>query len=184
MVALGSAVAITLIWAVYQCHVYSDLISIEWSTFLSLATICFLDMSIAGSMCYLLTASRTGFARTDSLVTKLMTYSLNSGLLTSICSLSAIITCAAMPKNFIFLGVEFLCAKLYVNAYLALLNARYYLSNGSEHRGSSGQARGRDVRINLMPLSEGSTVSKHGTSMDADLATGLPSGDAKPSSVS
>ncbi|KAH7908690.1 hypothetical protein BJ138DRAFT_1157083 [Hygrophoropsis aurantiaca] len=163
MVALGSAVAITLIWAAYQCHVYSDLISMEWCTFLSLATICFLDMSIA-----------------DSLVTKLMTYSLNSGLLTSICSLGAIVTCAAMPKNFIFLGVEFLCAKLYVNAYLALLNAQYYLSNGGEHRGSSGQARDRDVRINLMPLSGGSAVSKHGASMDADLTTKLPSGDGKP----
>ncbi|OJA10583.1 hypothetical protein AZE42_04642 [Rhizopogon vesiculosus] len=31
-----------------------------------------------------------------------------------------------MP-NLVSLGVEFLIAKLYVNSYLALLNARYYL---------------------------------------------------------
>ncbi|KAG1724667.1 hypothetical protein EDB19DRAFT_295117 [Suillus lakei] len=32
-----------------------------------------------------------------------------------------------MPKNFIFLGIEFLLAKLYVNSYFALLNAPHYL---------------------------------------------------------
>ncbi|KAG0696370.1 hypothetical protein DFH29DRAFT_951516 [Suillus ampliporus] len=32
-----------------------------------------------------------------------------------------------MPRNFIFLSIEFLVAKLYVNSFLALLNASYYL---------------------------------------------------------
>ncbi|OAX31137.1 hypothetical protein K503DRAFT_777816 [Rhizopogon vinicolor AM-OR11-026] len=32
-----------------------------------------------------------------------------------------------MPKNFIFISVEFLIANLYVNSYLALLNAQHYL---------------------------------------------------------
>ncbi|OJA19997.1 hypothetical protein AZE42_05633 [Rhizopogon vesiculosus] len=31
-----------------------------------------------------------------------------------------------MPRNFIFISVEFLIANLYVNSYIALLNARYY----------------------------------------------------------
>ncbi|KAG1822498.1 uncharacterized protein BJ212DRAFT_1476925 [Suillus subaureus] len=127
---LNSGVAIALIWALYQCHVFSDLVKIEWSTFLTLGTITFADFVVASSLCYLLAISRTGFSSTDSLITKLMVYIINTGCLTSICSMTAMITCAVMPTNFIFLAIEFLLAKflfqVYVNSFLALLNARYY----------------------------------------------------------
>jgi hypothetical protein len=137
IVTLGSGVAIALIWAIYQCHVFSDLIEIEWATFMSLGTVAFIDFVIASSLCYLLATSRTGFSNTDSMITKLMAYIINTGCLTSVCSLTAIITCAVMPHNFIFLGVEFLMAKLYVNSFLALLNARCYLQPTAEVNHSS-----------------------------------------------
>jgi hypothetical protein len=105
---------------------FSELIKIEWATYLTLSTITFADFVIASSLCYLLTTSRTGFSSTDSLITKLMVYVINTGCLTSVCSMAAIITCAAMPTNLIFVAMEFLLAKLYVNSFLALLNARYY----------------------------------------------------------
>lgn len=133
IVTLASGVAIALIWAVYQCHVFSDLVKIEWATFMALGTITFVDFVIASSLCYLLATSRTGFSSTDSIITKLMAYIINTGCLTSVCSLSAMITCAVMPHNFIFLGVEFLVAKLYVNSFFALLNARYYLQPAPEN---------------------------------------------------
>ncbi|KAG2038662.1 hypothetical protein BDR03DRAFT_918286 [Suillus americanus] len=123
---LNSGVAIALMWALYQCHVFSDLVKIEWTTFLTLGSITFADFVVASSLCYLLAISRTGFSSTDSLITKLMVYIINTGCLTSICSMAAVITCAVMPTNFIFLAIEFLLAKLYVNSFLALLNARYY----------------------------------------------------------
>ncbi|KAG1762606.1 hypothetical protein EDD22DRAFT_891152 [Suillus occidentalis] len=126
IVLSGSGVAIVLIWALYRCRVFSDLIKIEWSTYMALGAITFADVVIASSLCYLLATSRTGFSSTDSLITKLMVYVINTGSLTSICSMIAMITCAVMPNNFIFLAVEFLVAKLYVNSFLALLNARYY----------------------------------------------------------
>ncbi|KAG1822494.1 uncharacterized protein BJ212DRAFT_1585310 [Suillus subaureus] len=100
--------------------------NIEWTTFMTLGAIAFTDIVIASSLCYLLATSRTGFSSTDSLITKLMAYIINTGCLTSICSMAAIITCAVMPTNFTFLAIEFLLAKLYVNSFLALLNARYY----------------------------------------------------------
>ncbi|KAG2151810.1 hypothetical protein BD769DRAFT_4554 [Suillus cothurnatus] len=132
IVTLGSGVAVALIWAIYQCHVFSDLIKIEWATFMSLSTVAFVDFVIASSLCYLLATSRTGFASTDSMITKLMAYIINTGCLTSVCSLTIIITCAVMPHNFIFLGIDFLIAKLYVNSFLALLNARCYLQPAGE----------------------------------------------------
>ncbi|KAG2031521.1 hypothetical protein BDR03DRAFT_1016007 [Suillus americanus] len=137
IVTLGSGVAISLIWAIYQCHVFSDLITIEWATFMSLGTVAFIDFVIASSLCYLLATSRTGFSSTDSIIAKLVAYIINTGCLTSVCSLTAMITCAVMPHNFIFLGVEFLIAKLYVNSFLALLNARCYLQPAAETNRSS-----------------------------------------------
>lgn len=126
IVLSGSCVAIVLIWVLYRCRVFSDLIKIEWTTYMALGAITIADVVIASSLCYLLATSRSGFSSTDSLITKLMTYIINTGSLTSICSMIAMITCAVMPNNFIFLAVEFLVAKLYVNSFLALLNARYY----------------------------------------------------------
>ncbi|KAG2108320.1 hypothetical protein BD769DRAFT_1392764 [Suillus cothurnatus] len=46
---------------------------------------------------------------------------------------------AAMPNSFVFLGIEFLLSKLYVNSYMALLNARHYL--GSDGSSYSSQIR-------------------------------------------
>ncbi|KAG1858953.1 hypothetical protein DFJ58DRAFT_744731 [Suillus subalutaceus] len=132
IVTLGSGVAIALIWAIYQCHVFSDLTNIEWATFLALGTITFVDFIIASSLCYLLATSRTGFSSTDSMITKLMAYIINTGCLTSMCSLTVMITCAVMPHNFIFLGVDFLVAGLYVNSFFALLNARHYFQPATE----------------------------------------------------
>ncbi|KAG0693622.1 hypothetical protein DFH29DRAFT_1073197 [Suillus ampliporus] len=80
-----SGVAITLLWAIYQCHVFTDLIKTVWSTYMTLGTITSVDFMIASSLCYLLATSRTGFS---------------SGL------------------------VEI---QVYVNSFLALLNASYYL---------------------------------------------------------
>ncbi|KAG2145834.1 hypothetical protein DEU56DRAFT_978876 [Suillus clintonianus] len=124
---LCSGVAIALILTVFRCSVFKDLVKTQWATYMALGAITFVDVVIASSLCYLLATARTGFSSTDSLITKLMAYIINTGCLTSICSMAAIITCAAMPKNFIFLGVEFLLAKLYVNSCFALLNARHYL---------------------------------------------------------
>ncbi|KAG1733070.1 uncharacterized protein EDB91DRAFT_654525 [Suillus paluster] len=127
IVILVSGVAITLMWAIYQCHVFTDLVTIEWSTYMTLGTTTFLDIVIASSLSYLLATSRTGFSSTNSLITKLMGYTINTGCLTSMCSMAVMITCAMMPNNFIFLSIQFLVAKLYVNSFLALLNAPYYL---------------------------------------------------------
>ncbi|KAG2145825.1 hypothetical protein DEU56DRAFT_788260 [Suillus clintonianus] len=132
LVVLGSGVAISLIWELYQCHVFADLIRIDWAIYSTLGTTTFLDILIASSLCYLLATSRTGYSNTDFFVTKLMGYTISTGCLTSIFSLMTIITFAAMPRNFIYLGVKNLEATSYVNSYIALLNARYYLQANAD----------------------------------------------------
>ncbi|KAF8880649.1 hypothetical protein BD779DRAFT_1070671 [Infundibulicybe gibba] len=82
------------------------------------------DLSVAVTLCYLLRRSRTGFIRTDSLIKVLMMYSVNTGMIVAIDASLGMITYIIMPHNFIFLGFYLLLSKLYLNSYLASLNAR------------------------------------------------------------
>ncbi|KAH8991375.1 hypothetical protein EDB86DRAFT_3080017 [Lactarius hatsudake] len=94
------------------------------------------DLLITGSMAWFYYHSRTGFARTDSVIMTLMTYSVNSAALTS----------AYQRKGFLVYLVIFLCydqlstasssmywqlffwplGNLYANSLLAMLNNRDY----------------------------------------------------------
>ncbi|OAX33156.1 hypothetical protein K503DRAFT_859946 [Rhizopogon vinicolor AM-OR11-026] len=130
IVILGSGVIIATIWGVYQCHVFTDLIKMQWATYMFGGTIAFSDFIIASSLCYFIATSR-GYPSSDSFLTKFMVYTINTGCLTSVCSVVIVITCAVMPGNLIFAGIDFFIATLtfqvYVNSYLALLNAPYYI---------------------------------------------------------
>ncbi|KAJ8581867.1 hypothetical protein M405DRAFT_938065 [Rhizopogon salebrosus TDB-379] len=121
------AILPVMVWELYQCRVSTEDIEYEWALYMALASSTAIDILIASSLCYLLATSRTGFSSTDSFINKLMGYVINTGCSTSMCSLATIITCAAMPRNFIYLAVDFLLPTLYTNSYMALLNARYYL---------------------------------------------------------
>ncbi|KAG1840183.1 hypothetical protein DFJ58DRAFT_811023 [Suillus subalutaceus] len=127
VVVLSSGESVACKLSRYRVNLFKDLVGIEWSTYLSLGAATFVDFVIASSLCYLLATSRTGFSRTDSFITKLVGYTISTGCLTSICSMSIIITCAVMPTTFIFIGLQFLVTKLYVNSFIAFLNARYYM---------------------------------------------------------
>ncbi|KAF9481198.1 hypothetical protein BDN70DRAFT_876671 [Pholiota conissans] len=95
-----------------------------WVTSTGLGSAAAADIIIAVSLCYYLTKSRTGFARTDSLITTLIVYSLTTGLITSIIAFICVVTFAIMPTNYIWLGFFWLIGKCYVNSLLAALNSR------------------------------------------------------------
>ncbi|KAH9060430.1 hypothetical protein EDB87DRAFT_1615747, partial [Lactarius vividus] len=58
---------------------YTSLVSV---TCIGMGSSVVADILIAVSMCWFLYHKRTGFARTDSMILTLMTYSVHSGLLT------------------------------------------------------------------------------------------------------
>lgn len=82
------------------------------------------DLSVAVSLCYLLHTSRTGFPKTDTIINLLMQYTVNTGLIVAIDAAAGMFCYIAMPHNLIFLGFYLLLNKLYLNSYLAALNAR------------------------------------------------------------
>ncbi|KAL0960625.1 hypothetical protein HGRIS_005656 [Hohenbuehelia grisea] len=95
-----------------------------WVTSVGLGSAAACDIIIAMSLCFYLTRSRTGFKRTDSLITTLIAYSLTTGLITSVIASVAVITFAIMPTNFIWLSFFWILGKCYVNSFLAALNSR------------------------------------------------------------
>ncbi|TFK34663.1 hypothetical protein BDQ12DRAFT_689355 [Crucibulum laeve] len=82
------------------------------------------DLSVALALCFLLYRSRTGFRKTDTLIGVLMAFTINTGLIVAVDAALGLIMYIVMPNNFIFLGFYLLLSKLYLNSYLATLNAR------------------------------------------------------------
>jgi len=106
---------------------FADLDHISGLMYLSFAAGTGSDISVAICLCYLLHKSRTGFAKTDTIINVLMQYTVNTGLLVAIDAAAGLITYICMPHNLIFLGFYLLLSKLYLNSYLATLNAREWL---------------------------------------------------------
>ncbi|KAH9932042.1 uncharacterized protein BXZ73DRAFT_101417 [Epithele typhae] len=94
------------------------------------------DVCIAIILCTILQTSKTGFQRSTRLINKLMIFSLNTGLLTSICACLSLITILALPDTFVYIVFFFIIGRLYSNSFMATLNARKGLHDGS----SSGDA--------------------------------------------
>ncbi|KAL5531066.1 hypothetical protein ACEPAG_3942 [Sanghuangporus baumii] len=82
------------------------------------------DVVIAAVFTWLLSRSKTSFIRTNTLINKLISYTINTSALTSLCSVITLILAVSMPHNFVYGSVYFLIAKLYVNSLLATLNSR------------------------------------------------------------
>ncbi|KAF9501309.1 hypothetical protein BDN71DRAFT_856638 [Pleurotus eryngii] len=123
-VAGAFGVGMVLAHQVYTLKDIADHQKIGWAIISSLATATIVDFIIAGAMVYYLQRSRGLQSRMNSKIATMMQFVLGSGFLTSACSTSALIAYVVMPKTLVFMGIESLLTKLYINSFLAMLNAR------------------------------------------------------------
>lgn len=103
---------------------YQEILKISSVLYLNFATCVAGDLSVTLSLIWLLVKSRTGFRRTDNVIDTIMLYTVNTAFIVGIDSAISAITYLIMPSNFIFMAFYLLTSKLYLNAYLAMLNAR------------------------------------------------------------
>jgi hypothetical protein len=84
------------------------------------------DVFISAVLIYTLHTSRTGFARTDDLLQKIIRATVQTGSITSSVAIAAFVAYVAMPSSNLF--DMFLCPlpQLYANTLLSALNARKY----------------------------------------------------------
>ncbi|TDL20344.1 hypothetical protein BD410DRAFT_380052 [Rickenella mellea] len=117
----------------YFYETFADFHKIAWVIYATLGINVVADLWTATSLCYLLNRSRSGIKRTDSMISKLMVYCINTGLLTSVFSIGCFVSYATMPTNFVFVAFYAQLPKLYLNALLATLNARGALRERVNH---------------------------------------------------
>ncbi|KII93111.1 hypothetical protein PLICRDRAFT_170894 [Plicaturopsis crispa FD-325 SS-3] len=105
-----------------------------WVFTLGLATSSVVDILVAGSLCYFLRVNREGSTSSNLRHTldMLMLYAVETGTLTCFVNILSMICWLAMPHNRIFLGIHFVISKLYANSFLASLNSRSKLREGSQ----------------------------------------------------
>jgi len=116
---------------------YSRYGSLVWVTVVAMSAAALADILIASSMCWYLYRKKTGFARTDSIITTLMTYCINTGLITSILATLTLIFFIIVPTtSLIWQAIFWTSGKCYVNSLLAMLNSRDYLRERSNKIGS------------------------------------------------
>ncbi|KAI6128488.1 hypothetical protein EDD16DRAFT_1548873 [Pisolithus croceorrhizus] len=107
------------------------------------------DVLIAGCLCFLLQKSRTGFRRSDTMINKLMLFSLNTGLLTGIFAVASLISISVWPNAFIYIAFYFCVGRLYCNSLLATLNARRIIRAASTDDDMSLSLQGARKTTNL-----------------------------------
>ncbi|KAI0959388.1 hypothetical protein AcW1_004224 [Taiwanofungus camphoratus] len=133
-----TAIVMLLILGEFSCVLAYAILAIQMHTFAELSQLKGLSMSvnaiaaagdlvIALSLCFMLHRSRTGFRRSDGLINKLIVFTVNTGLLTSVCAVCSLIAIVVLPGTFIYICFYFTLGRLYTNSILATLNARSIL---------------------------------------------------------
>ncbi|KAJ7662592.1 hypothetical protein DFH06DRAFT_355675 [Mycena polygramma] len=82
------------------------------------------DLSIALILCWYLRRELTMVDRINSLVKRIMMYSIASGLIPSLLALGCLISYLVWPQSLISLAMYFSLGRTYTNALLATLNSR------------------------------------------------------------
>ncbi|KAH9039808.1 hypothetical protein EDB85DRAFT_222314 [Lactarius pseudohatsudake] len=117
---------------------FSGAHSYVWPSYTTVGAVALADGLVATSMCWSLYRRRTGFAKTDSIILTLMVYSINSGLLTSVLGITAIICFVTLPTTMVSLALSWVLTKCYLNSLLAMLNSRNYVRDRSDPDSESG----------------------------------------------
>ncbi|KAI9444546.1 hypothetical protein H4582DRAFT_1909655 [Lactarius indigo] len=83
------------------------------------------DVLITGPLLYYLKKSKvTGIRRTNSLINRLIVWTVNTALLTGVVETAQMISWVSATKTLIFLPFHLILAKLYTCSMLAMLNGR------------------------------------------------------------
>ncbi|KAJ7678937.1 hypothetical protein DFH06DRAFT_1165265 [Mycena polygramma] len=138
----------------FQLQYFTAVATITGIVDSSLALAVVTDVLIAASLSYYLQTSRSGIKRTDTLINRLMVYTINNGILTSAFDIVTLVFVTTEVNNLIFLAVFEVVGNLYTNSMLATLNSR-------QPHGTATTAD--DVNISSIKLSGRTTANMSST---------------------
>ncbi|KAI0639617.1 hypothetical protein C8Q77DRAFT_76326 [Trametes polyzona] len=122
LATLGSNMAFAVI--AHTLATWFDLQGYSWLMSLTFACSMTADVLISSSLCILLAMRKTGYAKSDGIVKTLTMYSINTGLISTLCAALCLITYLKMPDNFVFMALYLVYPELLHNALLATYNSR------------------------------------------------------------
>ncbi|KAH7923558.1 hypothetical protein BV22DRAFT_575564 [Leucogyrophana mollusca] len=96
----------------------------DWVILSWIALMAFNDILATFLLCFTLHHSKNGIRATDNLITILMAYALNTGLLTCLVSITTLFLIVFTPLEFYYAALYVIFVRLYVNSLLAMLNWR------------------------------------------------------------
>ncbi|KAJ2926471.1 hypothetical protein H1R20_g10627, partial [Candolleomyces eurysporus] len=127
------------------------------------------DVLIAATLCTILHRSRTGFHRSDTMINKLILFSVNTGFLTSLCAVGSLISIVIAGHTFLYIAFFFCIGRLYTNSLLATLNARKMIRGSADGIHSTSD----NLSFSLRDLPKNGTVtsSKRPTNISIKIDT-------------
>ncbi|KAI0714316.1 hypothetical protein C8T65DRAFT_644692 [Cerioporus squamosus] len=93
------------------------------------------DIMLCGTLVTLLARSRTGSTGSNRLINKLLFYTINTGLFTTICSVLSLITVIVLPDTSVYVMCYYIGSRMYSISLLSTLNAREGLRTAAEKFG-------------------------------------------------
>ncbi|KAH8994619.1 hypothetical protein EDB92DRAFT_2102582 [Lactarius akahatsu] len=166
VIAVGSGTAVYLIAEQLALKRFSAVHSFVWPSYITVGAVALSDGLVATSMCWSLYRRRTGFAETDSIILTLMAYSINTGLLTSLIGITAVVCFVALPTTLVWLALSFVLSKCYVNSLLAMLNSRNYVRDRSDSDSGNPDNTYHLTSIRFGQLSEAAVSVHRSTTLD------------------
>ncbi|KAF8992649.1 hypothetical protein BDZ89DRAFT_1150964 [Hymenopellis radicata] len=116
------------------------------------------DITITTALVCLLAQSRPRFANSRRMIKMLIIYSINTGLITTLCAIASLVSILAWGHTFIYITFFFCIGRLYSNSLLATLNARKRIRASGEGVNTTSDNQGMGFS-----LKDISTQSKAGT---------------------
>ncbi|KAF8347231.1 hypothetical protein F5887DRAFT_1174871 [Amanita rubescens] len=120
---------IILMFQTYTIVKFSDYTHAHWSVYLAFSMGSFGDIMLTVGICNLLYVGRMGSAETRSMAGIVVRYVIVSGMLTSMGAIAGLVTFCIMPNSSVPFGIVLVLTKVYINSFLALLNARKSIRN-------------------------------------------------------
>ncbi|KZT08674.1 uncharacterized protein LAESUDRAFT_48896 [Laetiporus sulphureus 93-53] len=122
------------VWKVYQRHyIMAEVLrDAEFPASIATVTAVVTDICITVSLCLTLRAQRTGFVRSDTLISMILLFAIQRGICTSLVQALHFLTyvCTFRQQLLVWMVFHFPASKVYVNSLLAVLNVRRYISQG------------------------------------------------------
>lgn len=107
----------------------------KWIAIATIGLDVFIDTVNTVALSLFLYTHRTGFKQTDQLIVRLIAWTIETGLLTSVVATVMLIACIALPNSELYIALSAFYPKLYSNSLFASLNGRGPLGPGaSKHK--------------------------------------------------